>query len=128
MSTAEYQKAWRAKHGARTGVIGRPRTYEGCGSPAAYSRHIRKGEPVDDSCRDAWRTYQNDRRKARAKAAEEAAREERAKKDAKNAKVRAARAAKKAKTTPATVEGVVEATEVKPARPRAKVTRKGAAT
>lgn len=29
-----------------------------CGSVAAYSRHIKRGEPVDDDCRAARRTYQ----------------------------------------------------------------------
>ena len=95
MSTAAYQKEWRARHGARTGILGRPRIYD-CGTPAAYSRHVRNGEPIDDACRLAWNAYQAERRLVRLakRAAIEA--EAQAKRDAKNAKVREARAAKKA--------------------------------
>lgn len=52
MSTADYQRAWRAKQGARTGHPGRPIT-KPCGTPAAYKRHIRNGEKPCDACRAA---------------------------------------------------------------------------
>jgi hypothetical protein len=26
-----------------------------CGTPAAYQRHRKNGEPLDDACREAWR-------------------------------------------------------------------------
>lgn len=28
-----------------------------CGSVSAYQRHLRRGEPVDEACRRAWRLY-----------------------------------------------------------------------
>lgn len=59
MSSAEYQRRWRASRGARTGEPGRPVT-EPCGTPAAYKRHKRHGEDVDAACRDA---YNDDQRK-----------------------------------------------------------------
>jgi hypothetical protein len=41
-----------------------------CGTNAAYQRHVKNGEPVDDGCRGAHNTDQNLRRaKARSKAA-----------------------------------------------------------
>jgi hypothetical protein len=58
MSTAEYQKAWRAKHG-QGGPVGRPVTAP-CGTAAAYKRHQRRGEPVDAACREAWNAWQRD--------------------------------------------------------------------
>lgn len=72
MSTAEYQREWRARRGARTGRPGPPVVHE-CGTPAAYTRHKRRGEDVDEACRTAWNTYQRERRAARQ--AEAAARE-----------------------------------------------------
>jgi len=52
MSTADYQRAWRARQGARTGKPGRPAT-QPCGTVAAYRRHVRAGEPPCQPCRDA---------------------------------------------------------------------------
>lgn len=66
MSSAEYQRKWRAKQGARTGEPGRPIT-QPCGTNAAYKRHQRRGEPIDAACRAAWAAYQRElyqRRKA----------------------------------------------------------------
>lgn len=36
-----------------------------CGTQAAYDRHIKRGEPVDDECREANRLRQAKRRAAR---------------------------------------------------------------
>lgn len=33
-----------------------PRTLQPCGTHAAYQRHKRHGEPIDDACREAART------------------------------------------------------------------------
>lgn len=52
MSSAEYQRQWRASKGARTGQPGRPAT-QPCGTTAAYRRHERRGEPPCQPCRDA---------------------------------------------------------------------------
>lgn len=40
-----------------------------CGTPTAYARHRRRGEPVDTTCRRAWTRYQAERAAARAGAA-----------------------------------------------------------
>lgn len=37
--------------------VGRPIT-EPCGTPAAYKRHVRKGEPTDAACKAAWAAEQ----------------------------------------------------------------------
>lgn len=63
MSTAEYQRAWRKRHG-QGGAPGRPVTAE-CGTVSAYKRHQRRGEPVCDACRLAWSAYQRERYAAR---------------------------------------------------------------
>ncbi len=52
MSSAAYQREWRARHGARTGQIGRPAT-QPCGTEAAYRRHLRHGEAPCEACRTA---------------------------------------------------------------------------
>lgn len=59
MSSAEYQRKWRASKGARTGAPGRPAT-QPCGTTAAYKRHQRHGETPCDECRAAWSTYQRE--------------------------------------------------------------------
>ena len=59
MSTADYQRAWRAKHGAGTGKPGRPVT-EPHGTVAAYRRHQRAGEPFCEPCRAAWAERQRE--------------------------------------------------------------------
>lgn len=60
MSTADYQREWRARHGARTGKIGRPVT-QPCGTTAAYRRHLRHNEPPCQPCKDAWAEQARDR-------------------------------------------------------------------
>jgi hypothetical protein len=67
MSSAEYQRRWRASKGARTGQPGRPAT-QPCGTVAAFRRHKRNGEEPCEACKVAERDrqaemYQN--RKAR---------------------------------------------------------------
>lgn len=52
MSSAEYQRRWRASKGARTGQPGRPAT-QPCGTVAAYKRHLRNGETPCEPCREA---------------------------------------------------------------------------
>ena len=61
MATAEYQREWRARNGARTGQPGRPITAE-CGTASAYRRHVRKQEEPCQPCRDAWAQYHRDMR------------------------------------------------------------------
>ena len=51
-SNAERQREYRARLGANTGHPGRPVTAP-CGTPSAYKRHLAKGEPADDLCREA---------------------------------------------------------------------------
>lgn len=60
---AAYHRAWRAKRGARTGVIGRPATAP-CGTIAAYRRHRSHGmkaADIDTACNEAWNAYQRGR-------------------------------------------------------------------
>jgi hypothetical protein len=57
MSTADQQRVWRAKQGARTGQLGRPVT-QPCGTTAAYKRHQRHGDEPCGACRVAWAEYQ----------------------------------------------------------------------
>jgi hypothetical protein len=64
MSTAEYQRQWRASKGARTGAPGRPVT-QPHGTLAAYRRHQRAGEPPCDPCRAANAEYHRERYRAR---------------------------------------------------------------
>lgn len=61
MATAEAQRAWRARHGARTGVRGR-RPDAPCGTLAAHKRHVRHGQAPCDLCRLAARTDRQFRR------------------------------------------------------------------
>jgi hypothetical protein len=56
MSTAEYQRQWRAKQGARTGRLGRPSTAK-CGSVSGYRKHLRNKDQTCDACRQAWSSY-----------------------------------------------------------------------
>lgn len=51
MSSAEYQRQWRARHGA-TPRRGRP-VVEPCGTLAAYRRHLANGEDTCAACRRA---------------------------------------------------------------------------
>lgn len=57
MSTADYQREWRAKQGARTGQPGRPATAP-CGTVAAYKRHQRRQETPCDACKAAYSEHQ----------------------------------------------------------------------
>jgi hypothetical protein len=61
MSTAEQQRVWRARHGARSGARGRP-VAAPCGTLAAYKRHVRHGEVPCDLCRLAARSDRQFRR------------------------------------------------------------------
>lgn len=64
MSSAEYQRRWRASKGARTGQPG-PAPTQPCGTVAAYKRHGRHGETPCDECRAAWAKYQREAYKRR---------------------------------------------------------------
>jgi hypothetical protein len=61
MSTAEAQRRWRARHGARTGVRGRAATSP-CGTLAAHKRHVRHHETPCELCRLAARADRGFRR------------------------------------------------------------------
>lgn len=61
MSSAEYQREWRARHGARTGQPGRIPT-QPCGTHAAYRRHLKAGEEPCRPCKDANAEYHRNRR------------------------------------------------------------------
>jgi hypothetical protein len=61
MSTAQQQRIWRARHGARQGVRGRPAVAP-CGTLAAHKRHVRHGEVPCDLCRLAARSDRQFRR------------------------------------------------------------------
>lgn len=50
VSTAEEQRIWRARQGARPGTVGRP-VVAPCGTLAAHKRHVRHSEPPCDLCR-----------------------------------------------------------------------------
>jgi hypothetical protein len=58
MSTAEYQRQWRAKHS--TGRPSGRAVVAECGTTSEYKRHRRLGEPVDAACREAWNMWQRD--------------------------------------------------------------------
>lgn len=40
----------------------RPRVLESCGTPAAYRRHLRRGEAIDFACREANRVEQAEKK------------------------------------------------------------------
>jgi hypothetical protein len=61
MSTAEYQRRWRARHPA-TRPPGRP-PEQPCGTLAAYRRHLRRGEATCQPCKDANAEYGRNQRK-----------------------------------------------------------------
>lgn len=63
-NTTEYER--RVLQGLPTHVKDRRRTrvLAPCGEYGAYRRHVRRGEPIDDLCREARNTY-NARNKAR---------------------------------------------------------------
>ena len=60
MSSAEYQRAYRARKaleaGRQPGQVGRPVSAP-CGTVAAYKRHQRRGEQPCQSCRAANAAY-----------------------------------------------------------------------
>jgi hypothetical protein len=56
MSTAAYQRQWRANHKSEN-PPGRPVT-DPHGTVAAYKRHLRHGETPCASCRAAWNDWQ----------------------------------------------------------------------
>jgi hypothetical protein len=56
MSTAAYQRAWRAKHRSNR-PPGRPVTAP-CGTRSAYKRHLYNGEEPCQACREEWNAYQ----------------------------------------------------------------------
>lgn len=60
MSTADQQRRWRAKQGARTGRPG-PEPSAECGTTSGYKRHKREGDPKCDACWAANAKYQRDR-------------------------------------------------------------------
>lgn len=62
MSTAEAQRLWRARHGARTGVRGRAPSAP-CGTLAAHKRHVRNREAPCELCRLAARVDRGFRRR-----------------------------------------------------------------
>ena len=55
-----YQR-W-VRHGRPAGGPPAPKRPQGCGTDAAYQRHVKNGEPIDDRCRDAHNAAQNKRR------------------------------------------------------------------
>lgn len=60
-----YQR-W-VRHGRPGGGPPAPKPLQPCGTDAAYQRHVKYGEPIDDACRGARNAAQNERR-AKAKA------------------------------------------------------------
>lgn len=61
-----YQR-W-VRHGRPAGGPPAPKPLQPCGTDAAYQRHVKYGEPIDDACRAARNAAQNQRRaKARGK-------------------------------------------------------------
>jgi hypothetical protein len=65
MTSAEYQRQYRAGKGARTGQPGRPATRP-CGTEPAYRRHLRNGETPCDACRAAHREHHAEKMARRA--------------------------------------------------------------
>jgi hypothetical protein len=53
---AAYQRAWRAKHGARTGRRG-PALSATCGTRSGYHRHYKEGTAPCVACREANSVY-----------------------------------------------------------------------
>lgn len=59
-SNADHQRAWRDRQRG-----GPPRKLAPCGTYAAYRRHQRRGEPIDDACRDAYNAHQREQYRKR---------------------------------------------------------------
>ena len=58
MTNADRQRRYRERKGARVGQPPGPAPSSPCGTVAAYKRHKRRGEPVDDACRLAYNAEQ----------------------------------------------------------------------
>lgn len=52
---AERQRAYRLRQGAKN--TPGPEPSAACGTVSAYKRHLRKHEPIDTPCREAWNAY-----------------------------------------------------------------------
>jgi hypothetical protein len=50
------------RHGRPEGGPPARKPLQPCGTDAAYQRHVKCGEPIDDACRDARNAAQNQRR------------------------------------------------------------------
>jgi len=74
---AAAREARQAKQEKKRREVGmKPRVLAACGTPAAYRRHLRLNEPVDDLCRTEWNRAARERRAlAKTAAAEKAAAE-----------------------------------------------------
>jgi hypothetical protein len=48
-----YKRMWQERKRRSSGV--KPVEIAPCGTPAAYRRHLRNSESVDDACLEAWR-------------------------------------------------------------------------
>lgn len=55
---AEYQRAYRARNGARVGEAPGPLPSAPCGTVSAYKRHRRYRETPCPACYAAWNAYQ----------------------------------------------------------------------
>lgn len=64
-ASAIRSRAWRQARGANIGAKPGPAPSALCGTVAAYKRHVRNKQPIDDACRQAMNKAQRDRRKAR---------------------------------------------------------------
>ena len=91
---ADAREARRAKQEKKRREAGmKPRVLAACGTPAAYRRHLRNSEPVDDLCRTEWNKAARDRRaKAKEAAAAKAAVEAEAREQQERRAARAANA------------------------------------
>ena len=66
-----YKREWQRERRRAAGV--KPLVLAPCGTPAAYRRHLRNSEPIDDACRQAWNEQARVRRaKTKADQAESA--------------------------------------------------------
>lgn len=63
LTAAERSRKYRAAKGAREREYG-PIPWQPCGTPAAFMRHIRHGQPACAACADAERTRVRDAMRA----------------------------------------------------------------
>lgn len=61
--SAERQRRYRERKGARVGGPPGPAPSAPCGEPSAYRRHLRHGEPACDACKAGWAKYNRERKK-----------------------------------------------------------------